>query len=193
MNETPAPAPAPVFENLQGIIEALIFISQDPLTVDRIKSVLEGASAEEIQAAVDELVAGAELRPGGIRIIQVAGGYVFATRPDHDRWVRRLLQIERKNKLSSAALETLCTVAYNPDVTQAEISALRGVDASGTLKTLLEKKLIRIVGRKKAPGNPLVYRTSDKFLQYFGLNSLEELPSEEEIGRILQEDKTSEP
>ena len=193
MNEPSAAAPTPVFENLQGIIEALIFISQDPLTVDRIKSVLEGASAEEIQAAVDELVAGAELRPGGIRIIQVAGGYVFATRPDHDRWVRRLLQIERKNKLSSAALETLCTVAYNPDVTQAEISALRGVDASGTLKTLLEKKLIRIVGRKKAPGNPLVYRTSDKFLQYFGLNSLEELPSEEEIGRILQEDKTSEP
>ncbi len=194
MNETSAPAPAPVFENLQGIIEALIFISQDPLTVDRIKSVLEGASAEEIQAAVDELVAGAGIAPdGGIRIIQVGGGYVFATRPDHDRWVRRLLQIERKNKLSSAALETLCTVAYHPDVTQAEISALRGVDASGTLKTLLEKKLIRIVGRKKAPGNPLVYRTSDKFLQYFGLNSLEELPSEEEIGRILQEDKTSEP
>jgi segregation and condensation protein B len=193
MNEPSAPTPAPVFDNLRGIIEALIFISQDPLTVDRIQSVLEGAAAEEIQAAVDELVAGAELRPGGIRIIQVAGGYVFATRPDHDRWVRRLLQIERKNRLSSAALETLCTVAYNPDVTQAEISALRGVDASGTLKTLLEKKLIRIVGRKKAPGNPLVYRTSDKFLQYFGLNSLEELPSEEEIGRILQEDKTSEP
>jgi segregation and condensation protein B len=191
MNEL-APV-APMIENLRGIIEALIFISQDPLTVERIRSVLEGASAEDIQAAVDGLVAEAESRPGGIRIIQVGGGYVFATRPDHDRWVRRLLQIERKNRLSSAALETLCTIAYNPDITQAEISALRGVDASGTLKTLLEKKLIRIVGRKKAPGNPLVYRTSDKFLQYFGLNSLEELPSEEEIARILQEDKTSEP
>jgi segregation and condensation protein B len=191
MNEL-APV-APVIENLRGIIEALIFISQDPLTVERIRSVLEGASAEDIQAAVDGLVAEAGSRPGGIRIIQVGGGYVFATRPDHDRWVRRLLQIERKNKLSSAALESLCTIAYNPDITQAEISALRGVDASGTLKTLLEKKLIRIVGRKKAPGNPLVYRTSDKFLQYFGLNSLEELPSEEEIARILQEDKTSEP
>jgi len=191
MNET-APA-APVVENLPGIIEALIFISQDPLTVDRIKSVVEGASVEDIQAAVEALVAGAEARTGGVRIIQVGGGYVFATRPDHDRWVRRLLQIERKNRLSSAALESLCAVAYNPDVTQAEISALRGVDSSGTLKTLLEKKLIRIVGRKKAPGNPLVYRTSDKFLQYFGLNSLEELPSEEEIARILQEDKTSEP
>jgi segregation and condensation protein B len=191
MNES-APA-APVIENLQGIIEALIFISQDPLTIDRMKSVLEAASAEDIQAAVDGLVAGAESRPGGIRILQVGGGYVFATRPDQDRWVRRLLQIERKNRLSSAALETLCTIAYNPDITQAEISALRGVDSSGTLKTLLEKKLIRIMGRKKAPGNPLVYRTSDKFLQYFGLNSLEELPSEEEIARILQEDKTSEP
>lgn len=191
MNES-APAP-PVIENLQGIIEALIFISQDPLTIDRMKTVLEGASAEDIRAAVDGLVAGAESRPGGVRILQVGGGYVFATRPDHDRWVRRLLQIERKNRLSSAALETLCTVAYTPDVTQAEISALRGVDSSGTLKTLLEKKLIRIVGRKKAPGNPLVYRTSDKFLLYFGLNSLEELPSEEEIAKILQEDSTSEP
>ena len=191
MNE-PAPA-APVIENLPGIIEALIFISQDPLTIDRMKSVLEAASAEDIQAAIDGLVAGAESRPGGIRILQVGGGYVFATRPDQDRWVRRLLQIERKNRLSSAALESLCTIAYNPDITHAEISALRGVDSTGTLKTLLEKKLIRIMGRKKAPGNPLVYRTSDKFLQYFGLNSLEELPSEEEIARILQEDKTSEP
>ena len=188
MNETAASA----VENLAGIIEALIFISQDPLTVDRIQSVLEGVSAGDIQAAIDGLVAAAESRPGGIRIIQVGGGYVFATRPDHDRWVRRLLQIERKNRLSSAGLEALCAIAYNPDVTQAEISALRGVDSSGTLKTLLEKKLIRIGGRKKAPGNPLVYRTSDRFLQYFGLNSLEELPSEEEIARILQEDKTSE-
>lgn len=190
MSEPSAP---PDRETLPGIIEALVFISQDPLTVERVKSVLEVVPAEDIRAALDGLVDAHASRPGGVRVLQVGGGYVFATRPEHDRWVRRLLQIERKNRLSSAALETLCTVAYNPDVTQAEISALRGVDSSGTLKTLLEKKLIRIVGRKRAPGNPLIYRTSDKFLQYFGLNSLDELPSEEEIARILQEDKTSEP
>ena len=191
MSEAAAP-PVPAPESLPGIIEALIFISQDPLTVERIKSVLEGVPVEDIRAAVEGIVSAHDARPGGVRILQVAGGYVFATRPEHDRAVRRLLQIERKNRLSSASLETLCTIAYNPEVTQAEISALRGVDSSGTLKTLLEKKLIRIVGRKKAPGNPLVYRTSDRFLQYFGLNSLDELPSEEEIARILQEDKTSE-
>lgn len=182
-----------MIERLKETIEALIFISQDPLTAERIKAVFEDEiPVEEIQQAIDELVAAYDSPDRGVRIIRTGGGYIFATRPDHDRWARRLLQIERKNRLSSAALETLCTIAYNPDTTQAEISALRGVDSSGTLKTLLEKKLIRIVGRKKAPGNPLVYRTSDQFLQYFGLNSLEELPSEEEIAKILQEEKNSE-
>ena len=171
-------------DRLKEIIEALIFISQDPLTADRIKAVLEDdVPTEDIQKSIDELAAAYDSGDRGIRIIRTGGGYIFATRPDHDHWVRRL---------SSAALETLCTIAYNPDTTQAEISALRGVDSSGTLKTLLDKKLIRIVGRKKAPGNPLVYRTSEKFLQYFGLNSLEELPTEEEISKILQEEKNSE-
>jgi segregation and condensation protein B len=178
-------------DDLKKIIESLIFISQDPLTPDRIQSVLEDAAAEDIRKAIDELVLSYDSPEHGIRIIQTGGGYIFATKPDHDRPVRRLLQIERKNRLSSAALETLCTVAYHQPVTLAEISALRGVDSTTALKTLLEKKLIRIVGRKKAPGNPLVYRTSEKFLHYFGLNSLDELPSEEEIAKILQEEKTS--
>ena len=183
-----------MIERLKETIEALIFISQEPLTEEKIMSVVEGgATEEEIRKTIDELVAAYDADGRGIRIIRTGGGYIFATLPDTDHWVRRLLQIERKNRLSSAALETLCSIAYNPDTTQAEISAIRGVDSSGTLKTLLEKKLIRIVGRKKAPGNPLVYRTSDQFLRYFGLNSLEELPTEEEISRILQEEKSPEP
>jgi segregation and condensation protein B len=177
---------------LKDIIESLIFISQEPLTIERMKAVLEGTPGEEIQAAVDELIQGYATAERGIQIIHTGGGYIFSTHPDHDRWVRKLLQIERKNKLSSAALESLSAIAYHQPVTQAEISAIRGVDSSYTLKTLLDKKLIKIVGRKKAPGNPLVYRTSDRFLQYFGLNSLDELPSEEEIGKILQEEKSSE-
>ena len=175
------------------IIESLIFISRDPLTPDRIQSVLEDAPAEDIRKAIDELVRRYDSPEHGIRIIQTGGGYIFTTKPDHDRLIRRLLQIERKNKLSPAGLETLCSVAYHQPVTQAEISALRGVDSTTALKTLLEKKLVKIVGRKKAPGNPLVYRTSEKFLQYFGLNSLDELPTEEEIAKILQEEKASEP
>jgi segregation and condensation protein B len=177
---------------LRDIIGSLIFISQDPLTVDRMAAVLEGTPAGEIQAAVDELVHAYSGAGCGIQVVHTGGGYILSTKPDHDRWVRKLLQIERKNKLSSAALETLAAIGYHQPVTQAEVSAIRGVDSTYTLRTLLDKKLIKIVGRKKAPGNPLVYRTSDRFLQYFGLNSLDELPSEEEIGKILQEEKASE-
>jgi segregation and condensation protein B len=179
-------------EPLNRIIEALIFISQEPLTLDKIKSVLEEFAPEEIEKAVEEVIGGYANPERGIRIVQTGGGYLFSTKPENDPWIRRLLQIERKSKLSSAALETLSIVAYHQPITQAEISALRGVDSTYTLKTLLEKKLIKIVGRKKAPGNPLVYRTSEKFLIYFGLNSLDELPSEEEISKLLEE-KNAEP
>ncbi len=117
---------------------------------------------------------------------------MLVTRPEFDAYVRRLLKIDRKSRLSAAALETLSIVAYHQPITLAEVSALRNVDSSYSIKSLLQKKLVKIVGRKKAPGNPLVYRTSDRFLAYFGLNSLDELPTEEEIAKILGEDKTVE-
>jgi len=179
-------------EKLKETIEALIFISQEPLTAEKIQTVLEDSTKEDIELAVAGIIRDFEAESRGIRVIPSAGGYVFATKPDHDHWVRRFLQIERKTKLSSAALETLSTVAYHQPITQAEIAAMRGVDSSSSLKTLLEKKLIKIIGRKKAPGNPLIYKTSEKFLQYFGLNSLDELPSAEEIAKILQEENNSE-
>jgi len=160
--------------------------------MDRLKVLLENVTLEDIQSALDELIQATASDDRGIRIVHTGGGYVFATKPDHDLVVRRLLQIERKNRLSSASLETLSTIAYHQPVTQAEVSMIRGVDSTYTLKTLLEKRLIKIVGRKKAPGNPLVYRTSERFLQYFGLNSLDELPSEAEIAKILEEEKATE-
>lgn len=176
---------------LKETIEALIFVSQDPLSLERMQAILEGIPEEDIRAAVEELVGDFSAEPRGIHIVRSGGGYLFATKPAFDRDVRRLLQIERKNKLSSASLETLAAIAYHQPVTQSEISAIRGVDSTYTLKTLLEKKLIKIVGRKKAPGSPLVYRTSEPFLLYLGLNSLDELPSEEEMSRILQEEKAA--
>ncbi|MFO7733643.1 MAG: SMC-Scp complex subunit ScpB [Candidatus Aminicenantes bacterium] len=176
---------------LKETIEALIFVSQDPLTLERMQALLEGVSEADIRAAVEELAADCATEDRGIHVVRSGGGYLFATKPAFDRDVRRLLQIERKNKLSSASLETLAAIAYHQPVTQSEISAIRGVDSTYTLKTLLEKKLIKIVGRKKAPGNPLVYRTSEQFLLYLGLNSLDELPSEEEMSRILQEEKAA--
>ena len=175
--------------DLKTLVEALVFVSQEPVTPERLESVLEGVPAADIRAAVDALTAeyGADGR--GIQVIRTGGGWLFATKPAHDREVRKLLQIERKNRLSSAGLETLAAIAYRQPVTQSEVSAIRGVDSTGALKTLLEKNLIKIVGRKKAPGNPLIYRTSDEFLLYLGLNSLDELPSEAEIAKILEEEK----
>ena len=176
-------------ERLKDLLEALIFISIDPLGLERLKLILQEFPPAEIERALDELLRDQEAGRGGVRVQMTAGGYVFATRPEFDVWVRRLLSIERKTKLSMAALETLSTIAYHQPVTHAEISVLRGVDASYTLHSLLHKKLIRIAGRKKAPGSPLLYRTTDKFLEYFGLNSLDDLPKEEEISKLLEPDR----
>jgi len=175
-------------DNLKEIIEALIFISVEPLTPEKMKEVLTDVSEADIAQALQELATRYESAGGAIRIIQTAGGYVFSTKPDYDPHVRRLLQIERKKKLSSQALETLSAVAYHQPVTQAEISAIRSVDSTYALHTLLENKLIKIVGRKEAPGRPLLYRTTEKFLTYFGLNSIEDLPSEEELIKLMQEE-----
>ena len=178
-------------DRLKATLEALIFVSQDPLSLERMTALLEGVPEEDIRAAVEELVRDCAAEGRGVHIVRSGGGWLFATKPAFDRDVRRLLQIERKNKLTSASLETLAAIAYHQPVTQSEVSAIRGVDSTYTLKTLLEKKLIKIVGRKKAPGSPLVYRTSEQFLLYLGLNSLDELPSEEEMSRILQEEKAA--
>ena len=175
-------------KQLREIIESLIFVSLEPLTLAKIKAVLTEYSEEEIKKALAELRENYASNERGIQIIQTAGGYIFATKPEYDQWIARLFKEEKKNKLSSAALETLSIVAYHQPVTLAEISYLRGVDSSHTLKVLLEKKLVRIVGRKKGPGRPLIYRTTSRFLIHFGLNSLEDLPSQQEISKILEEE-----
>jgi segregation and condensation protein B len=173
----------------KDVIESLIFVSLEPLNLEKIKSICTEFSNAEIEQAIQELVESYASNDRGIQIIQAAGGYLFSTKSEYDQWIRRLLSLEQKSKLSHAALETLATVAYHQPVTLAEISALRGVDASHSLKSLLQKKLVKITGRKKSPGRPLIYRTTDKFLTYFGLNNIKDLPSEEEIVKILDEEK----
>lgn len=175
---------------LKDIIESLIFVSLEPLSLEKIKETLSDHPPAEVEQALQDLLQTSSSAERGISIIQSGGGYVFTTRPEFDPWVRRFLKIDRKSKLSSASLETLSIVAYHQPITLSEVSALRNVDSSYTIKTLLEKKLVKITGRKKSPGNPLIYRTTERFLAYFGLNSLEELPTEEEIAKILGEDKT---
>jgi segregation and condensation protein B len=174
---------------LKDVIESLIFVSLEPLTLEKIKNICSEFAEMEIKEAIQEIIENYASNQRGIQIIQAAGGYLFSTKSEHDQWIRRLLRMEQKNKLSRAALETLATVAYHQPMTLAEISALRGVDSTYTLKTLLQKKLVKITGRKKSPGRPLIYRTTDRFLTYFGLNSLSDLPSEEEISKILDEEK----
>jgi segregation and condensation protein B len=177
-----------MMDKLQQTLEALIFISVEPLTPAKMAEVLPDVPPEEIARALQDLLAAYENSERAIRIIPSAGGYVFSTKPEFDPPVRKLLQIERRKKLSGQALEALSAVAYHQPVTQAEIAAIRGVDSSYALHTLLENKLIKIVGRKEAPGRPLLYRTTEKFLAYFGLNAIEDLPSAEELKKLMQEE-----
>jgi len=174
---------------LKDIIESLIFISIEPLSREKIKSVLTEYSDQEIERAIHGLLATYSSNEKGIQMIQAAGGYLFSTKPEHDLWIRRLLRNVRKSKLSQAAMETLSTIAYHQPITLAEISAFRGVDSTHSLKTLLQKKLVKITGRKKSPGRPLIYRTSEQFLVYFGLDNIKDLPSQEEISNILEGEK----
>lgn len=174
---------------LKDVIESLVFVSLEPLNLEKIKNICTEFSNTEIEQAIQELLESYASNDRGIQIIQAAGGFLFSTKSEYDQWIRRLLSLEQKSKLSHAALETLAAVAYHQPVTLAEISALRGVDASHSLKSLLQKNLVKITGRKKSPGRPLIYRTTDKFLNYFGLNNIKDLPSEEEILKILDKEK----
>ncbi|HDJ24217.1 MAG: SMC-Scp complex subunit ScpB [Candidatus Aminicenantes bacterium 4484_214] len=171
---------------LKEIIESLIFVSLEPLSLEKIKSLLADFPAEEIEKAVAELLQSYASNQRGIQIVQAAGGFLFTTKPDYDGYIRQLLEREKKSRLSSAALEALSIIAYHQPVTLAQISALRGVDSSQAVRTLLEKNLIKIAGRKKAPGKPFLYRTTKKFLTYFGLNSLDDLPREDELASLLE-------
>lgn len=178
--------------HLKELIESLIFVSTEPVPLEKIKSILHEFKEEEIEQAASELLESYSSNERGIQIIATGGGFLFSTRPEYDSWIRRFLRAEKKNRLSPAALETLSAIAYNQPTTLAEISALRGVDSTHTLKVLLQKKLVKIVGRKKAPGRPLIYRTSKRFLTHFGLKSLKDLPSPEEITKFLEEKELEE-
>lgn len=177
---------------LLSIIESMIFVSQDPLPQSKLCDLLNEFSEAQIIDALEELKKKYSTPENGIHISQAGGGYRLVTNPDNDIWIKRLLNLDRKGKLSPAAMETLSTIAYHQPITLAEISALRGVDATHSLKTLLQKKLVKITGRRKSPGKPLIYRTSEKFLTYFGLDSIKDLPSKEEIAKILDEEQQNE-
>ena len=169
-----------------AILEALIFASEVPLTPDRAAEIMPDAEKKEIVTLLGELVRQYEVRGGGICLAEVAGGYQFRTRQDLAPWIRKLKAV-RPAMLSPAALETLAVIAYRQPLVKSEIDRIRGVDASGALKGLLEKKLVRIVGRKDVPGKPIIYGTTKKFLEVFNLKDLSELPTLREL-KDLQND-----
>jgi segregation and condensation protein B len=172
-------------EEKLALLEALIFASEAPLTAARAAEVLPETGQAELLSLLEELVRLHGQRGGGIVLQEVAGGFQFRTKPEFSVWVTKL-KATRPAMLSPAALETLAVVAYRQPLVKAEIDRIRGVDASGALKGLLEKKLVRIVGRKDVPGKPIIYGTTKKFLEVFNLRNLAELPTLREL-KELQE------
>lgn len=166
--------------DLSSIIESLIFTAESALSTDRICELLHEFERGEIKSALSDLVEHHHGREGGFELVEVAGGWQFRTRTAFHSYITRHIKT-RASKFSQSALETLAIIAYRQPITRAEVEHLRGVDSGGVLKTLLEKHLVRILGKKDIPGRPLIYGTSKEFLETFGLKDLKSLPTLKEI------------
>ena len=178
-----------------SIIEALIFSSDEPITSPEIIRAIKGIDGEDIQvnndeveACVDELNQNYDNNSSFFKINKVAGGYLFATRPEYAKYVGYLSSEKSKRRLSQAALETLAIIAYKQPITKPELESIRGVNSDYILNTLLEKSLITITGRSETVGRPLLYGTTNEFLLYFGLNKLSDLPKPREVDDILKDE-----
>jgi segregation and condensation protein B len=180
--------PALGADEVRAIVEALVFASPHPLTPREIGKVLPGVPKEEWQNALEDLMADYARGGRGLQMVEVAGGFQITTRPEMNEYVRELLDPRAPTRLSIQALETLAVIAYKQPVTLPEVIELRGVKSGGVLKTLLEKRLIKIVGRKEVVGRPMLYGTSKEFLLHFGLKDLAELPKIEEFAEVLGEE-----
>ncbi len=172
-------------DHLKPVIEALIFASPEPVTVKTLYKLLDGEPREDVDAALAAVRADYD-RPGGLQIVEVAGGYQITTRPDLHEWVRKLFHERTTQKLSVQALETLAVIAYKQPVTAPEIAEIRGVSSStGVLSTLIERKLVKTVGRKPVVGRPFMYGTTREFLERFGLNDINDLPKVDDLSDAL--------
>lgn len=166
------------------LIEALLFASDEPLSIAALKKVSDDLTAADLREILDGLKAEYDAGERGVALLEVAGGFVLVTRETWAPWVERLMKGKRKVRLSRAALETVAVVAYKQPITRGEIERIRGVDAGGVLGTLLERDLIMIKGRDPGPGKPLLYGSTTEFLNYFGLNRLSDLPRLDEISTL---------
>lgn len=166
----------------KSLLEALLFLSGEPLLYQTAKRIVD-LSEDEFRRIMSELMVEYNKREGGIIIKEVAKGYQMVTNPELGSLIRAFKGVQASNKLSIAALETLAIIAYKQPIIKAEIERIRGVNSDGVIKTLLDKRFIKIVGKKDAPGRPLFYGTTQEFLQYFGLKDLTELPTIKDLSR----------
>ena len=163
-------------EDYKKIIENLLFITDRPLTLAKLSQVAQVNDVALTGELVRLLQQEYTQTNRAIRIVEIGGGFQMATKPEYGRWVRQLFNEKSSTKLSNAALETLAIIAYKQPITRAEIESIRGVDIVAPLEKIMERGLVRIVGKKDVPGKPLVYGTTEEFLRLFGLNSLSQLP-----------------
>ena len=175
-------------ETLKAVIEAIIYVTPEPVTLDAIVKSLDGEERDRVRAKLEELMADYERSEHGIHIRQIAGGYKFSSKPEHHEVLRKFVKsLKPPIRLSKPALETLAVIAYRQPVTLPEINEIRGVDCAGVIHTLLEKKVIVTAGRKNVVGRPILYRTSRDFLVHFGLKDVSELPSLREFEELARQ------
>jgi segregation and condensation protein B len=171
-------------QQLKAAIEALLLITGSPLSLERLKGIFEEEPKERIEEQLQALKADYEARGAGIMLAEVANGWQLATRPEYAAWVRKFKTVKVSTRLSRPALETLAIIAYKQPVTRPEIEAIRGVNIGGIVRNLMERRLVKIVGKKDVPGKPMLYGTSAEFLQYFGLKDLSSLPTLKEFQEL---------
>lgn len=182
--EVPLPADPVSEQELKGIIEALLFVSCDPLPLEKFTTVLAGQPKVAVHNALKALQEEYDRQGRGLHVAELAGGFLMMTQPEYAPWITRLNTVKASARVSRSALETLAIIAYKQPIVRADVERIRGVDTTGVLRTLLEQKLIRIVGRQDIPGRPILYGTSKGFLRKFGLRDLQDLPSLREFKEL---------
>ena len=173
---------------IKNIVETLLFVNEKPVTIEQFKRVIDTANASEIKLALQELIKDYDERDGGMVVVELAGGYQMRTNPHYASYVKDFYKTKHKEKLSKPALETLAIIAYKQPVTRADIELIRGVNSDGVVVHLINKELLKVVGRKDVPGRPFMYGTTKQFLEYFGLKSLDNLPKLEEFPSLIEDD-----
>ena len=174
-------------DELKSIVENVLLAADQPVNAAELEKIfLNTAEKSDLQVILEELKE--EYQSRNLQILEVADGYQLCTRHEFNEWIRKFLKLDRSSRLSQPSLDTLSIIAYKQPLTRQEVDDIRGVDSSGVVKTLLEKKVIGPAGRKKVPGRPIMYRTTQKFLEYFGLKDLSDLPTLEDLKEELEGD-----